>query len=177
MSAVSATSSSDWPTPTVSTITVSKPASIEGPQRLRRSGGETAKVTPGRHRPDVDVAIESVFLHPDPISEQCSAREGRARVHGQHADPLTTRSGARGRGELAVVDLPTPGAPVRPTTCARPVSGASSFMIIGSAGDAFSIQLIKRPSARGLPDRTRSDDAHGCRRGQGTSRRTTRRAA
>src|SRR6476620_11784211 len=56
--------------------------------------------------------------------------------------------------ELAVVDLPTPGGPVKPTTWARPVSGVSSFMIIGNAGDAFSIQLIKRPSALGLPDRT-----------------------
>jgi hypothetical protein len=27
-------------------------------------------------------------------------------------------------------------------------------MIIGNAGEAFSIQLINRPSARGLPDRT-----------------------
>jgi hypothetical protein len=27
-------------------------------------------------------------------------------------------------------------------------------MIVGSAGEAFSIQLIKRPSARGLPNRT-----------------------
>jgi len=34
------------------------------------------------------------------------------------------------------------------------VSGASSFIIIGSAGEAFSIQLINRPSARGLPDLT-----------------------
>jgi hypothetical protein len=27
-------------------------------------------------------------------------------------------------------------------------------MIVGNAGEAFSIQLINRPSARGLPDRT-----------------------
>ena len=27
-------------------------------------------------------------------------------------------------------------------------------MIIGSAGEAFSIQLIRRPNARGLPNRT-----------------------
>ena len=28
------------------------------------------------------------------------------------------------------------------------------LQIIGSAGEAFSIQLIRRPSARGLPNRT-----------------------
>ena len=72
-------------------------------------------MTPRRHRPDVHVGIQRVFLHPNPITEERSTGEGRTRIHRQYADPLATRPSARTR-EVAVVDLPTPGAPVRPIT-------------------------------------------------------------
>ena len=82
-----------------------KTCRIECPQRLRCGGRKAAKVTPCRHRPDVHVAIESVFLHANPISEQRTARKGRTRIHGQYADPLTTgpqHANERGRrGRLA----------------------------------------------------------------------------
>jgi hypothetical protein len=48
-----------------------------------------------------------------------------------------------------VVDLPTPGGPVRPITWARPVTGANSRMIDGSSSAWFSTRLINRPIARG----------------------------
>src|SRR3954452_3181479 len=49
------------------------------------------------------------------------------------------------------VDLPTPGEPVRPTTYALPVSGASVAMTSLSCGDAPSTREISRATARGRP--------------------------
>src|SRR4051794_29710346 len=49
------------------------------------------------------------------------------------------------------VDLPTPGDPVRPTTYAPPVSGASAAMTSLSCGEAPSTREISRATARGRP--------------------------
>ena len=54
-----------------------------------------------------------------------------------------------------VVDLPTPGDPVRPMTTALPAWGVSAAMTSRSCGEAFSTRLISRPTLRGSPSRAR----------------------
>src|SRR5690606_8742656 len=55
-----------------------------------------------------------------------------------------------------VVDLPTPGGPVRPMIRARPAAGASPAMISRSSGAAFSTRETARATARRSPRSTRS---------------------
>src|SRR5690242_5160166 len=52
---------------------------------------------------------------------------------------------------LVEVDLPTPGLPVMPMTCAVPEWGASAAMTSRSAGWASSTSDIRRATARGEP--------------------------
>ena len=54
------------------------------------------------------------------------------------------------------VDFPTPGAPVTPTTCARPVSGKSRRTSSRASGSPCSTSEIACASARVSPARTRS---------------------
>src|SRR5262245_59712126 len=51
------------------------------------------------------------------------------------------------------VDFPTPGAPVRPTTWARPVYGAKAAATAGSRSSPSSTRLRSRATARGSPSR------------------------
>ena len=88
VSASPATSTSLCPTPTVSTSTTSQPGSVEHAQRLGRAPRQTAEVAARGHRPDVDVAVERVVLHPHPVAQQRAARERRGRVDRQHAHAL-----------------------------------------------------------------------------------------
>ena len=106
---------------------------VEHPQGLRGGGRQPAEMSAGGHRPDVDPRIQRVTLHPHPIAEQGAAGERRARVDGQHPDPLAVRPQRADQGRV-VVDLPTPGDPVSPITWARPVSGASARARAGSGG-------------------------------------------
>ena len=55
-----------------------------------------------------------------------------------------------------MVDLPTPGAPVSPTTCAWPACGASAAATSRSNGESFSTSEISRATARGSDSRVRS---------------------
>ena len=64
---------------------------VEHPQRLRCRPGQPAEVPAAGHRPDVDVPVERVVLHPDPVTEQRAAGERGRRVDGQHTDPLAAR--------------------------------------------------------------------------------------
>src|SRR4051794_38950946 len=57
---------------------------------------------------------------------------------------------------FVVVDLPTPGEPVSPTTWAVPACGASAAATAGSAGSPFSTRLIRRATDRGSPSRARA---------------------
>jgi hypothetical protein len=50
-----------------------------------------------------------------------------------------------------MVDLPTPGLPVIPMMCARPVCGASAAITSRSAGWPSSTNEISRATARGAP--------------------------
>jgi hypothetical protein len=62
-------------------------------------------VAAGGHRADVDVAVERVVLHPDPVAEQGAAGERRRGVDREHAHALAGRAQladqCRGRGGLA----------------------------------------------------------------------------
>ena len=63
-----------------------------------------------------------MVLHPHAVAEEGTARVRRGGIHGE--DGRTEIGGAGDPDELpASVDLPTPGAPVRPIVAARPVSG------------------------------------------------------
>src|SRR5205085_679303 len=57
---------------------------------------------------------------------------------------------------LVEVDLPTPGDPVMPMTCALPVWGASAAITSRSRGDSSSTSEIRRATARASPARARS---------------------
>ncbi len=51
------------------------------------------------------------------------------------------------------VDFPTPGEPVRPTTCACPAYGASPAITSRSSGEASSTREISRATDRASPER------------------------
>jgi hypothetical protein len=71
VSAVCITSSSDWPTPTVSSRQRSRPlASIR----------QAAEVSARGHGADVDAAVERVALHAHPVAEDGAAAERARRV-------------------------------------------------------------------------------------------------
>src|SRR5665647_3136032 len=52
---------------------------------------------------------------------------------------------------LVIVDLPTPGLPVMPKMCARPVCGARAAITSRSAGWPSSTSEMSRATARGAP--------------------------
>ena len=91
VSAVSITSSSDWPTPTVSSRQRSRPEASMRRIDLAGRGGQAAEVATGGHAPDEDAGVEGVAHHPDPVAEDRAAREGARRVDSDH----TRRGGPR----------------------------------------------------------------------------------
>jgi hypothetical protein len=158
---VPATSTSLWPTPTVSTSTTSQPGGVEHAQRLRRRPRQPAEVAAGGHRADEHARVGGVLLHPDAVAEQRPAGERRRRVDGEHPDPLPRRRGsptsAVGRRRLAR----RPAHPVSPITCARPAYGASAAITSRSAGRASSTSEISRATARGITRRGPDDQGSG----------------
>ena len=86
---MSATAVSDWPTPTVSTSTTSKPAAS-----TTTIASRVARATPPSV-PDVgDGRMNaSRFVgeagHPGLVAEDAAARHGRRRVDGEHRHPVT----------------------------------------------------------------------------------------
>ena len=90
---------------------------LQHPDRLRRRRGQPAEVAPAGHRPDVDARVGGVVLHPHPVAQDRTAGERAGRVDRQHADPVPPCAQAR-TSSFVVVDLPTPGEPVRPMTWA-----------------------------------------------------------
>ena len=73
------------------------PGGVQHPQRLGRGPGETAQVSAGGHRPDVDPGVGGVLLHPYPVTEQSAAGERRRRVDRKYTDPPPV--GAKRRDE------------------------------------------------------------------------------
>ena len=134
------------------------PASPAASPRPGRRGGR-GWPSSGCRRPG-----RGVVLHPDPVAEQRAAGERRRRVDGQHADPLAARRGRPPTSAEVVVDLPTPGAPVRPTTVARPPYGARAAITSRSSGEASSTSEISRATARASPSRAPRDQRADVRR-------------
>ena len=134
VSASPATSTSDWPTPTVSTSTTSQPAASstrsacgvvhDRPPRWPRDG----------HRADVDLGVEGVVLHADPVAEQRAAGERRATGRRRARRPAGPARGRRRRARSSSSTCRRPGLPVRPMTCALPACGASAAITSRSAG-------------------------------------------
>ena len=90
VSAAAATSTSLWPVPTVSTSTRSNPTASSTAAAAPRGRREPAGVAARGHRPDEDVGVLGVGLHPDPVTEQRAAGDRRRRVdrddgHGRDA--------------------------------------------------------------------------------------------
>ena len=134
---------------------------VEHPQRLRGRPGQPAEVAARGHRPDVDVAVERVVLHPHPVAEQRAAGERRRRVDREHADPLARACAARRPARWSRSTCRRPGEPVSPTTWAWPVCGASAAITSRSSGDASSTSEISRATARGVARRGRARPASG----------------
>ena len=124
---------------------------VQHPDRLRGGPGQAAQVAAGGHGADVDARVGGVLRHPHPVAEQRAAGERRGRVDGQHADPLALPAGTRSPAPRWRSTCRRPGEPVRPTTYALPVSGASAAITSRSCGDAPSTREISRATARGLP--------------------------
>ncbi len=143
------------PTPTVSISTTSQPAASS----TRRACGVAHASPPRWPR----VAIERMNT---PSSVACSPIRTRSPSSappengddGSTASTPTRRPVARTTRTSSdvVVDLPTPGGPVRPTTCARPVCGASAAATAGRSGPPSSTSEISRATASCSPRRARS---------------------
>ena len=88
----SATATSDWPTPTVSTITRSNPAASHSSMRLAGAPGDAAERARRRRRPDEGVGVPAEVGHPGLVAEDRSAGHGRST--GRRRAP---RRGARPR--------------------------------------------------------------------------------
>ncbi len=117
VSAAPAMSVSDWPTPTVSISTISKSARIS----------TMAETVSAARPPSLSrAAIERTKMPASPGSvlsrvRSPSSAPPEAREDGSTAMTPTVRPSPRQAAIRAPisVDLPTPGGPVTPTTCAR----------------------------------------------------------
>ena len=92
-----------------------------GRQRLRggaRGGGEAAEPLAGGHRADEDAAVGGVGVDPGAVAEQRAARALGGRVDREHRHASARCGASAATSALSSVDLPAPGGPVTPTTCA-----------------------------------------------------------
>src|SRR5699024_5178881 len=155
VSASDAISISDCPTPTVSTTTISQPAASS----TRIACGAAADKPPKYPR----VAIERMNT-PESVACSCIRIRSPSSAPPENGEDgsmakTPTRLPCR-RHELTrapvEVDLPTPGEPVSPITCASPVCGASCAATSARSADCCSTMEINRATARAWPDRARS---------------------
>ena len=110
VSARPAISTSDCPTPTVSTRITSHPAASSTRSACGAAPARPPEMAAAGHRPDVDALVGGVVLHAHPVTEQGAAGERRRRVDGEHPDPLVLRPQGgderRGRRRLAHAGRP-----------------------------------------------------------------------
>ncbi len=152
VSAAAATSTSDWPTPTVSISTTSQLAA----SRTRSTCGVVAASPPRCPR-------EAIDRMKTPSSVACSCMRIRSP---RRAPPENGEEGSTARTPTfwprariavmsadVVVDLPTPGDPVMPMTLACPAVVASSPMRAGTSGPPSSMSEISRATSRVRPAR------------------------
>ena len=125
MSTMSATAVSDWPTPTVSTSTVSKPAASTSSMASRVRRATPPRVVPagdGRmnaasRRDSSSMRVLSPRIEPPPRLDDGSTAS-TASDRPRSISPRPKRS--------MKVDLPTPGTPVIPSRTDLPVCGSSA---------------------------------------------------
>jgi hypothetical protein len=125
MSTMSETAVSDWPTPTVSTITVSNPAASTSnivsrvrratPPRVIPAGDGRMKAS--RRRDSSSMRVLSPRIEPPPRLDEGSIAST--------ASDRPRSSSDRPKRSIRV-DLPTPGTPVMPSRTDLPVCGSTS---------------------------------------------------
>src|SRR4051794_18622408 len=155
VSASPATSTSLWPTPTVSTTTTSNPAA----SRTRIAWG-VVHASPPRWPGE---AIDRMKT-PGSVAWSCIRTRSPSSAPPENGDDGSTASTPTRRPAarssvtraLVVVDLPTPGGPVMPTTCACPACGVSAAITCRSSGEPSSTIETSRPTARASPARARA---------------------
>ena len=109
VSAVSATSSSDCPTPTVSMSVVSLPQASSSSASSLRAGREAAQAAPRRHAPDEDLAVRGVLAHADPVAQDRPARERTRGVHHDDAHLPALRAEEPRHGDQRALPRPRRG--------------------------------------------------------------------
>ncbi len=146
------TSTSSWPTPTVSTMTTSHPAASR-----RSMASWVARARPPRAP---RVAMERMKIPGSDAMRPMRMRSPRmapplnGEVGSTARIPTRLPSARRARASWSVsVDFPLPGDPVSPRTTARPRWGQTLAMRALASGWPFSIQVMARARALGLPSR------------------------
>ncbi len=97
----------------------------EDPEGVGDGGGQATQVAAGGHRPDEDLLVEGVVLHPDPVAQDGAAGEGRRRVDGQYGHPV------------GAVEPPGPGLgdqPVGQRRLAGPGGAGDAHRVAGARG-------------------------------------------
>ena len=89
--------------------------------------------------------VGGVELDPRAVAEQRAARALGRRVDGEHGDACARRRATRARARTSSDDLPAPGGPVTPTTCA----GAARRRARRGRPRAAASATSSRPSVRG----------------------------
>ena len=87
-STIAATSTSDCPTPTVSTSTTSKPAASQSSMRLARAPGDAAERAAGGRRAHERVRRAGELLHARLVAEDRAAGARARRVDREHRDAV-----------------------------------------------------------------------------------------
>ncbi len=108
VSAAAATSTSDWPVPTVSSRIRSKPGRVHDGRGGGRCRGQPTGVAARSHRSDEDVAVARVRLHPDAIAEQRAAGDRAGRVDRHHGDRAAHVRGRRRSAPRRASTCPSP---------------------------------------------------------------------
>ena len=116
---------------------------VQHVQRLRRGPAAPPRCPRIGHRPDVHALVGGMLLHPDRSPSSAAPVNGETGARPARRPEATLR---KTRQRPVNVDLPTPGAPVRPSTgSGRP--GTSSRSTARSSGAPFSTSEISRPRA------------------------------
>src|SRR5262245_43604346 len=170
MSTMSATAVSDWPTPTVSTISVSKPAASASSMASRVRRATPPKVAPageGRmkaawRRDSSSIRVLSPRIEPPPrLDEGSMASTASERPRSSSDRPKRSMK----------VDLPTPGTPVMPSRTDLPVCGNTAASN-ASARSRWSVR-VDSISVMAWASARRSPASNGARRGSALSNLAT----
>ena len=105
--AVSATSTSSWPAPTVSTMHDVVAGRVHHGDDVVRGGGQPAERAARRHAADEDAGVGGQVLHADAVAEDGAVRERAGRVDGDDAERLAALAVARGRGRRSACSCPS----------------------------------------------------------------------